>query len=243
MKKSLISMLAMFMGSLGWAGVLNCTGYPPRISLLPMNTTWAYSPTVVTAVLTDPAIGNAIVGGAAAWNFTDANGRLAGWNGNVGLNDCPSRLDPAGKRFQITALPFDIAHLSCPVAAKYQTNDNGPGGAYVKRGLADMYLGSDCPTCGSESVIVNLNLPYSVDGTPAANEYDLQSLIAHELGHVLGFGHYDYGSPCNIPIYWYHSMTCATSPRINIMSNWIFSGETCQRHLTSDDLSNANSIY
>lgn len=43
--------------------------------------------------------------------------------------------------------------------------------------------------CGTKSLILNLNYPFSFDGTPAVGEYDLQSVLAHEFGHVLGFTH------------------------------------------------------
>ena len=204
---------------------------------------WALSPTIANAALAEPAGMAAVNAAGAVWNGTDAGGRLLGWNGLVGVSDCPSFSHPIGKRFQVTALSFDSAHIWCPVASFYQTNVIEVGG-YIKKGFAD-YNGPyvNCMDCGSKSVVINLNFAYSVSNSPAAGEVDLQSLLSHEFGHVLGFAHRDYGHPCGAGIPDYYSQTCYSNPRINVMSNWVFPGTTCQQSLTTDDINNANSIY
>lgn len=100
---------------------------------------WALSPTVANAALTEPAGMAAINAAGAVWNGTDAAGRLLGWNGLVGVSDCPSFSHPLDKKFQVTALSFDSAHIWCPVAAKYQTNVIEQGG-YVKKGFLSITM-------------------------------------------------------------------------------------------------------
>lgn len=206
------------------------TPNPP--TKIPSGTKWAYSPTVAAAIGGDPAVGAAIGNAALAWYATNAVGRLAGWSGVVTGSDCPS-----GQPFQVSAYPF-YGSAGCPVAEAYQVHYYH----YIVRAFADMngpfYA---CPSCGTKSISINLSLPYSLNPAPASGEYDLQSTMTHEFGHVLGFGHMDQGYPCDYPTS--SSDTCWLNYGRNTMNNFVYPGEICLRDLSSQDISNANLFY
>lgn len=212
--------------SVGAQCLANTSPNPP--TKIPAGTKWAYSPTVAAAVAGNSAVGTAIDNAAYAWYLTNAVGRLAGWSGAVTGSDCPS-----GQPFQVSAYPF-YGSAGCPVAATYQVHLLH----YVVRAFADMngpfY---NCPTCGTKSISINLSLPYSINPAPASGEYDLQSTVTHEFGHVLGFGHMDPGYYCDAPA---TSDSCWINFGRNTMNNFVYSGEVYLRDLSTQDISNAN---
>ena len=209
--------------------VTGCLGQWPNWAQTPFATTWAISPTVYQGALSIPGVAGAIVNGSNVWSMTDAAGRLAGWNGIVTGSDCPT-----GQPFQVTAYPFATSG-SCPLAAPGSYNLVAQ--AETVLAFADMW---QCAGCGSKSVSINLSRPWSVDPNPFPHEYDLESVVAHEFGHVLGSLHLEAGT-CNYLAT--PSLTCGASPNKPTMANNIYAGETCGRTLAPDDISNMNSLY
>lgn len=196
----------------------------PGAQAIPFNTRYAAGPNVFDAANDNPQVATQIFNAQDRWDGTDANGHLGGWNGTVTADDCPS-----GQPFQIGA--FGFAGSVCATNIAY--NVGGTTLAYVDA------FANQCPTCGTNSIVVNLNFTWSIDNTPAAGEYDLQSVLAHEFGHVLGFSHQRFGVCTDLG-----SPSCANSNNtIETLGANIFPGETCQRDITQDDSDSANDLY
>jgi hypothetical protein len=187
------------------------------IGRLESNTPVSLGPNVYSAIQSTPAIINTILNARDAWNVTSAAGRIGGWSGSVTATDCP--LGP----MQIGALMFDSG--SCSVANSLIDRDGTL--AFVEY--------------STRSVTVNLNYVWSL--TPGPYDWDLQSILVHEFGHVLGLAHQD-GGICGTPqIPNMNSQTCAASPGRESMGTHLFQGETCMRDLSVNDINSANFFY
>jgi hypothetical protein len=185
-----------------------------------------------------PDVANAIIGGRDAWNAAaDTAGRLGGYGGQTN-SDCP--LGQAGP--QIGAYGFISG--GCATAQAYGFN-NPPPPNQIYLAFVD-YFPWQCAGCGTKSLSLNLD-DVAWATTPGVGQYDIQSVVAHELGHVLGFSHIwhsyftglDYcsdnlGPSCAQDSFHRNTMQANTPPGV---------GETCGRDLTPIDIANANYVY
>lgn len=181
----------------------------PGASLLPSGTTFGIGPTVSQVVNSNPAYVSAILNARDAWNVTAAANRIGGWSGQVTNSDCPY-----GPR-QIGAVPFyQCAQFSDPVTK-------------FKLAIMDFQTRS-----------ITLNLAYSWSISPNQYEHDVQSVLVHEFGHVLGLNHQDNGQCTDVS-----TLSCSTSPRAESMSADNHAGDTCRRVLSTNDINSANALY
>lgn len=192
----------------------------PGFSHLPPSTTFALGPTMYYALVTYPDVVTALVGARDAWNVTQAAGRIGDWNGHITDSDCP-----AGQPLQIGA--FDFLTTPCNTVAAYN--------AYGAAGFVD-YFWWFCPQCGTKSV--SMNLAYYWSTNPQPGQLDIQSVLTHELGHVLGLHHMRAGECTNTA-----GPNCAVDPLRNTMTSNVDYAETCWRDLNFIDVANADSLY
>jgi reprolysin-like metallo-peptidase family M12B len=152
-----------------------------------------------------------------AWLGTNAGNRIGDWNGVQNTPDCP-----VGLPTRLGAM--DFSQGGCDAI--------GSGGAIA---VTDYEVFPYCPSgCGTKSIIINTNVMWSFN--PGPNEFDVQSAMAHEFGHMLGFRH-QYHDQCREDLY----AGCA-DPDKNTM-NFLFPGETCLRDRSMWDTINANVVY
>jgi hypothetical protein len=189
-------------------------------SQLPPHTPMAVGPNVYQAALTVPGVTEAILGARDAWNVTEAAGRLDGWTGVVSGSDCP-----LGQPMQIGA--FDFNAVGCPTVNAY--------GAQGALAFVD-YFPSQCAGCGTKSISVNTANALALN--PLPGQYDIQSILAHEFGHVLGLAHMT-GQFCSSAA----PARCVQDPNRNTMGSVIWDGEACERDLAYYDSLNANVAY
>ena len=185
----------------------------PWLGTLNRGSTVSIGPTVSSILQSNPAVATAIYNAAAAWNSTLAAGYIEGYSGIVTGSDCPAYTGT----MQIGALAF--LGNTCPTLASYQKSN--------VLALVDS---------STRSITVNLNFAWSLN--PGLGEFDLQSVLTHEFGHMLGLGHQNNGE-CNDN----STQSCSTSPRIETMNAGIAAATTCQRVLTNNDVDSANSLY
>jgi hypothetical protein len=110
-------------------------------------------------------------------------------DGSTVPNDVQARINDSlttwGNRFATEGLSFIIVPAGTP-AADFQIHI---GTTSALGGLADGVLG--CTTSsGTVTLITGWNWYTGSDPTKVgANQYDFQTIVTHELGHVLGLGH------------------------------------------------------
>lgn len=189
------------------------------------NTTWSGGPNVYNGVIANPAIGTAIYAARDAWDATTAVNRIGDWNGLVSASDCP-----LGLPMQIGALDFTTAN--CATNTAYGVSPTGTL-AYVD------YFPFVCSGCGTKSMTVNLAFAWAVGTTPLPGQYDLQSVMAHEFGHMLGMGHMTNGA-CVAT-----SPSCAASPSRETMGANVYPGasEICMRDVSTTDKNSVVGLY
>ena len=100
------------------------------------------------------------------------------------------------------------------------------------------YFPWQCAGCGTKSISINTYFAWNT--TPADGQYDIQSVLAHEFGHMLGFSHI-WSIFCSD----FSGYSCAVDPGRNTMQSYTAPGvgETCGRDITGNDATNANNLY
>lgn len=201
-----------------------------KATQLPLNTPVALSPSVYNAVVANPAYGTAILAARDAWNVTNARNRIGNWSGVVTNSDCPT-----GQPFQVGAIAFTNSTCEPLIGNFPDPTTRNSFLAFVD------YDPRKCTGsgCGTKSVTLNLNYSWSLN--PILGEYDIQSVLAHEFGHVLGLAHQDQGL-CDQT----SSPTCLTTPGRETMGaqvpSWI-TWSSCIRDLSTNDVNSANQLY
>jgi hypothetical protein len=171
------------------------------------------SPTAYNLVTSNPDAITAIYNARNAWNVTNAAGYIGGWSGRVTGSDCPTG------EMQLGAIAFNAGPNTC--------KDFPPSGSAVA------FMDYD-----TRSITINLNYAFSLNPNPG--QYDLQSTLAHEFGHVLGLHHQD-GGVCGTTTA--SSPMCSTAPNRETMGALIPEGQTCLRDLSTNDINSANGLY
>jgi len=105
---------------------------------------------------------------------------------------------------------------------------------FLNRGFA-------CPECGTKSITFNLHYTFSIDPQPQPNHWDVWSVLAHEFGHMLGFGHMT-GAICTDSAQ-PPPPRCSQQSDRNTMTNPVFDGENCEQNVNGYDKGNADSLY
>lgn len=193
------------------------------------NTSFDTGPNVYNALIANPNVSQALSNGRDAWDVTDAFDRIGGLSGTVLASDCPTSLTN-----MLGALSFSTT--TCLSVA------GDPALA-----ITFAYSG------GVKAFLINLDYPWSAAPSPtaasSAGTYDLQSIAAHEFGHVLGMDH-QFSGACGVSAPTYSS--CATHPNRETMSpdfTQMFLGlpgtgpEHCERDLEPNDEASANALY
>ena len=217
---------------------------------LPLNSTFNVGPDLAQSITNIPEIGQAILDGIAVWNVPGyhTNGRLVTPNA-VSASDCPT-----GLPLQIGVFHFEGSNCKAAV-------DSGLTGNFdefnIPLGFVDYYARPWCGNCldlGTKSISLNLDVLWSL--TPTPGRRDVQSVVAHEVGHTLGIAHGEYNiCPDTIPNYLTYSPSCAplatmppaipgsTPPPVDpnrpTMTNYIYPGEICARTLSAQDIQSA----
>lgn len=200
----------------------------PGFSHLPPNTSLAFGPIMRYFAVNYPLeVGGALVAARDVWNTTDAGGRIGGWNEIETASDCPMN-----QPLQIGAFDF-YSQPYCPTVTAYGVQNP----ADVVIAFVD-YFPFQCTGCGTKSM--SLNTAYAWAVNPGPGQYDLQSVLAHEFGHMLGFSHIR-GFYCTND----QGLSCVQDPDRNTMQSNTAPGvgETCGRDLTGWDMANANYLY
>ncbi len=191
-------------------------------STVPFETTFTAGPTVYQFLVQNPAILDAIRAGRDAWDITNAKDYLGDWNGVITSSDCSAW---TGQR-QIGAWNFfdpNNPNYYCP----YLVNDTSFRYALA---FVDSATGS-----------ISANLFYFWSTNPDPTEYDIQSVAAHEFGHVLGLDH-SYQGRCGKDAE-IEPFSCGEDPYRETMSPKIATGTTCLRDLAPHDMEDANALY
>lgn len=196
---------------------------------IPPNSPFAVGPNVYAAAVAIPQVATAVLAARDAWDTTDAAHRIGDWSGVVTGSDCPW-----GQPSQIGG--FNFTSTSCVTNQAYGFEGSTTILAYVD------YFPSQCLGCGTKSITVNTYHVFSVGpGPPLTGQYDLQSVMTHEFGHVLGLAHMHAGS-CGAT----SNPSCGASGSMEAMSPLFYNtgpSETCQRTPTASDVGSANGAY
>lgn len=168
-------------------------------------------PTVYNVVVSNAAYAAVIYNSRNAWNVTNAANYIGDWSGQVTSSDCPTG------PMQIGALAFSYSGGTC--------------GFLPASGAALAFTDN-----ATRSITMNLNYAWSLN--PGPGEYDIQSVLTHEFGHVLGLGH-EYAGVCGSDV----PPSCAQNPGRETMGAKTTPGETCMRDLAPNDIDSANALY
>ena len=165
--------------------VLVCLGGAPTASAqgckfsnftpLQHNTPLSIGPILLGILSNYPQLWTVLGAARDAWDGTNAGNHIGDPSGYPSASDCP-----VGLPLQIGAMDFSQGGWCGAI---------GSGGAAA---VTD-YLPT-CPGCGTKSIIINTNVAWSFN--PGPNDWDVQSVMAHEFGHMLGFTHQFYAQ-CN----------------------------------------------
>ncbi|HSO38469.1 MAG TPA: matrixin family metalloprotease [Labilithrix sp.] len=130
---------------------------------------------------------------------------------------------------------IELAPVSDTRIVDYQTGQRGnnvfgvvqgawthPGGSDTLS-LATLTFNADTGQIYDADLEIREDLPWSGAGTPGPDAYDLQAVLTHEVGHVLGLAHAQHKDAVMAPSY---------SP-----------GSTSQRALSTDDAQGICAIY
>lgn len=201
-------------------------------SQLPPNTPVWLGPLMYYFAVNYAEVAVALIGGRDAWNVTDAAGRIGGF-ANVTGSDCPMGQPPV----QIGAHHFEFD--GCATTIAYGFNYHPANIDQMTLAYVDYFPGQ-CAGCGTKSISLNTAAPWATE--PQVGQFDIQSVVAHEFGHVLGLGHmrgtFTFCSENLGP-------SCAVDPNRNTMQKNTPHGvgETCGRTLTGYDKLSADFSY
>lgn len=223
MKSKLIILSLLFASSTSPAAVC----LMPNAEQLPFNTGFAVSQTVANEETQDNDIANTIYAARNEWNNkTTAASRIGNWNGTVTSSDCPS----VSNTFQIGAMAFTGSNCAT-ITGTYDAEEAGNVIAFVD------YYESNCVNCGTKSITLNLDHGFTLDPDTYPGFHDIQSVLAHEFGHVLGVAHQVNGTCTDT------ATSCSVDGDVNTMASGSAKGEKCKRTLESDDKQSANYLY
>jgi VCBS repeat protein/matrixin len=245
MKRLAFITVAVWLIHAGFASAqVPCKQQPDFTPLLP-NTWIALGPFMYSLLTStdpniNPALINAVIGAHDAWLGTNAAGRLGGYAGSQPGQPAFTQSDcPADQPLQLGL--FDFVNTPCSTLNAYVQLFHIPHDDWVA--LSDYHIpstfaqyGVSCPKCGTKSMLLNARKAWSLN--PAPNQFDVQSIMAHEFGHILGLAHMNDGSCSDALPY-----SCAQDGARNTMGSYIYMGDTCERDLNDHDKSNANAIY
>lgn len=198
----------------------------PGATQIPSLTVWGVGPAVFAAATGNPLVATAIFTARDAWDVTDAVNRF-GAHGATSASDCPM-----GLGLQVGAYSF--SGTPCGTATAYGFNTFPSVLAFVD------YFPSVCVGCGTQSMSVNLDWVWSVNGSPLPGEYELADIMTHEFGHMLGLAHMAAGVCGGTS-----TNSCAATPGRETMQPqfWDGPGETCNSTLETNDINSANAFY
>ncbi len=211
--------------------VLAATCLIPGATPIAFGTTYSVGPSLYWFLIQSPdspGILNAIRQGRDAWDSSNAANYIGDWSGVVTSSECAN---DTGQR-QLGAWTFNAPNdptYNCLALALSPTlrdalayTDNIPGCRYTN--------------CNTGSISVNLR--YSFSANPLAGQYDIESLTAHEFGHVLGLAH-KYSGICDNNV----SPSCLSDPFRETMAVGLYPTETCKRDITPNDALDADTLY
>ncbi|MGZ3606879.1 MAG: matrixin family metalloprotease [Syntrophales bacterium] len=151
----------------------------------------------------------------------DSVNRIYGGNGIVRSSDCPE-----ANNYNIGAWYFMNGYMG--PAECLSEPSAGPGRVVLAYTLPGT----------TRSMGINLNFSWSTDGSPASNEFDMQSVVSHEFGHILGLAHQTNGVCAASP-----DISCATYGDGKETMSYGPTGELCQRTLAPHDIETVNALY
>ena len=195
MKRTTLVLTLTVLVCLGWARVASGQCKFNNFTPLQHDTALYLGPTLLSILNAYPQLWTVLGAARDAWDGTNAGNRIGDWNGLQSASDCP-----VGLPVQLGAMDFSLG--GCAAI--------GSGAA-----IAATDYEVSCSGCGTKSIIINTNVAWSFN--PGPNEYDVQSALAHEFGHMLGFTHQHQNSCTELT-----TTTCAFDSNKNTMSRYLF---------------------